>query len=60
MPSMSALIQPALTGLSLAADVSGVPGLGLADGLLTAIQTNCDNVVAHKVVYPPSFVHFLC
>ena len=43
------VVQPILGAASLAADVGGVPGLGVATDLLDGIRQHCEKVVSHKV-----------
>lgn len=46
---MSALIGPALDIAQTAADLSGVPYLSTAIGLVQSIKGNCDKIQIHKV-----------
>lgn len=46
---MTALLGPIFGAMGIAADITGVPGLGVATTILQAIKANCDQVVAHKV-----------
>ncbi|KAH8108197.1 TKL/TKL-ccin protein kinase [Cristinia sonorae] len=45
---MSAFVAPVLGAASFAADVGGVPGLGLAADLLAGIREHCEKVASHK------------
>ncbi|THH26362.1 hypothetical protein EUX98_g7824 [Antrodiella citrinella] len=45
---MSRIVGPILATASLAADVSGVPGLGAAADLLDGIKKHCEQVASHK------------
>lgn len=46
---MAAFLGPLLGVMGTAADIAGVPGLGVAANILQGIKDNCDRVVAHKV-----------
>lgn len=46
---MTAFLAPIFQAMGMVADVTGVPGLGLAATVLQGIKDNCDKVVSHKV-----------